>query len=201
MQLLELDEDALKIIARKVCSVDSRQAKKGIHSVMRLVMPSLCLRQTNRAFRQLAPHEQVRAKIYRDLEWVRSFFIGNAVASVLNAITDGPPGPVVQTHTLEKDGIFFHIQIHTDEEGVLYQAHEIIGKSNDSTTRTGIMQGLDMPESWTVDLSKRTPKQQDDLVEWGEQIKDEMLVKWARIFVDLHSNMADKSFRMFQDLV
>jgi hypothetical protein len=164
MPLLELDEDALKIIARKVCSVDIRQAKKGINSAMRLLMPSLCLRQTNRAFRQLAPHEQVRAKIHRDLEWLRSFFISNAVVSVLNAITDGPPGPMIQMHTLEKDGIFFHIRVHTVEAGVLYQVHEIIGKSNDSTTRTGIMQGLDMPEGWTVDLRKCTPKQQEDLV-------------------------------------
>jgi hypothetical protein len=43
MPLLELDEDALKIIARKVCSVDIRQAKKGTNSVMRLLMPSLCM--------------------------------------------------------------------------------------------------------------------------------------------------------------
>ncbi len=63
-----------------------------------------------------------------------------------------------------------------------------------------MLQGLDIHEAWTVHRSKRTPKQQDDLVEWGEQIKDEMLVKWARIFLNLHTDMAAKSMCMFQDM-
>jgi len=200
MSLLELDEDTLKIIARKACSVDSALLKKGNHFFLHVEMPSLCLRLTNRVFRQVAPHKQVREKIYRDLEFLRSFFITNAVASVLNAVTNGPPGPLVQIHTLEKDGISFHIQVHTDQEGVLYQAHEMIGKLNGNTTRTGIMQGLDMPEASKVAVRKRTPKQQDELIEWGKQIKDEMLVKWARIFLSLHIDMAAKSMRMFQDM-
>jgi hypothetical protein len=200
MSLLELDEDILKIIARKACSVDTVLDNKGTHSPMRLVMPSLCLRLTNRVFRQLASHEQVREKIYHDLELLRSFFISNTVVSVFNAITDGPSGALVQMHTLEKDGIFFHIQVHTDQAGVLYQAHEMIGKRDGNTTRNGIMQGLDMPDAWTVAFGKRTPKQQDELVEWGKKIKDEMLVKWARIFLNLHSNMAENSLLMFQDL-
>ena len=198
--MLKLDEDVLKLIARKACSVDTALLKKGNHFFMRVEMPSLCLRLTNRVFRQLAPREQVREKIYRDLEFLRSFFIGNAVASVLNAVTDGPPGPLVQIHTLEKDGISFHIQVHTDQEGVMYQAHEIVSKRHGNTTRNGIMQGLDMPEASKVAVRKRTPKQQDELVEWGDKIKDKMLVKWARIFLDLHSSMAENSLRMFQDL-
>jgi len=200
MSLLELDEDALKIIARKACSVDSALLKKENHSSLRVEMPSLCLRLTNRVFRQLAPHKQVREKIYRDLEFLRSFFIGNAVASVLNAVTNGPPGPLVQMHTLEKEGISFHIQVHTDQEGVMYQAHEIIGKRDGNTIRNGIMQGLDMPEASKVAVRKRTPKQQDELIEWGDKIKDEMLLKWACIFLKLHIDMAAKSMRMFQDI-
>jgi hypothetical protein len=58
MPLLELDEDALKIIAVKVCSVHSEEAKKGMHSAMRLLMPSLCLRQTNHFLPHPGPHRR-----------------------------------------------------------------------------------------------------------------------------------------------
>jgi hypothetical protein len=200
MPLLELDEDALKLIAAKVCSVDTKTAKRGMHSVMRVDMPCLSLRETSRVFRLLAPHEQLRAKIHDDLEWFRSFFISNAVLSVLNAIADGPAGAAVQMHTLEKDGILFHIQLHTDAANVLYQAHEMIAKRNGNTTRTGMLQGLDMPPEYAVVRARRTPKQQEDLVEWCEKIRNEMLLKWANIFANLHSDMAAKKMRMFQDL-
>lgn len=200
MALLSLDEDVLRIIAGKSCSVDIERGKRGQHCVVRVQMPRLLLRQTSPVFREFAPPATVRAKIHADLAWGRHVFIGNAVATVLNAVKNGMPAAATQLHTFEKDGVFFHIQLHTDPAGVLYQALEFLGRREGGTSRVGILHGLELPDAYGIHPAERTQEQQAELTVWGDAVRSHMAEKWRDVLVRLHGDMAVKQLRMFPDL-
>jgi len=105
----------------------------------------------------------------------------------------------LQMHTLEKDGMFFHVQMHT-EFGMLFQAHEIVAQQNGSTKRNGLMATIELPQACMVDRRKRTPQQQAEVVRWCEKNKIDMLKMLGKVFVDLHEEMCARSMRMFEDM-
>jgi len=199
MSLRELDEDTLRLITAKVLSVDHTKAQSENHWALRVKMPSLCLRQTNRTLRWLTPMKEVRERAFKEVGWLHSLYINNTVMSLLDAIADNMPQGFLQMHTLEKDGIFFHVQMHT-EVGMLFHAHEMIAKQNGSTKRSGMMATKEMPEACMVDRRKRTRQQQEELVKWCEENKMEMLQSFGRIFVDLHDDMSARSMQMFEHM-
>lgn len=200
MPLLALDEEILKMIATKVYSVMFHDAINSSHPHMRLVMPSLCLRQTNQTLHRLIPPEQVREKIHKDLAWFRGIFINTSVMSVLDAVTGNMPHGFVQMQTLEKDGIFFHVQLHTEGPGLLLHSHEMIARHNGKTTRSGTIGTVCIPGACMVKRNKRTAEQQEELVEWCREHKTGMLTMWATVFAGLHKDMSAKSMKMFADM-
>jgi len=199
MSLSALDEDTLRLIATKALSADHTKAQNTNHWAIRVKMPSLCLRETNRTFRWLTPMKEVRVRVFEQVAWLRTLYINNTVMSLLDAIADDMAQGFLQMHTLEKDGIFFHVQMHS-EVGMLFQAHEIIAQHNGSTKRNGMMTTMELPQACMVDRRKRTPQQQEEVVKWCEENKMDMLKTFGSIFVNLHEEMCARSMRMFEDM-
>jgi hypothetical protein len=169
------------------------------HWAIRVKMPSLCLRQVNRAFRWLAPIQEVRETALEKIGHLRCVYINNTVVSLLNAIKGDMAQGFSQMHTLEKDGMFFHVQIHTDD-GMLFHAHEIIAKQNEGTQRAGMLSTMELPEACMVASRNRTPEQQEELDKWCDDNEMDMLETFARVFKRLHSDMSSKALRMFEDM-
>jgi hypothetical protein len=199
MSITELDEDTLKLIAAKTFTVDHHKAQSMNHWAIRMKMPSLCLRQVNRAFRWLAPMQEVREKAFEEIGHLRNLYINNTVMCMLNTVKGDMAQGFLQMHTLEKDGKFFHVQMHT-EIGMLFHAHEIITKENESTKRVGMLSTMDLPEVSWVDRRERMPEQQEELDKWCEDNRSEVTRTFATVFVKLHDGMTAKSFRMFEDM-
>jgi hypothetical protein len=199
MSITELDEDTLKLIADKTLSLDHQKAMSMNHWAIRMKLPSLCLRQVNRAFRLLAPMQEVRTRAFQEIEHLRNLYINNTVMCMLNAVKGDMPQGFLQMHTLEKDGKFFHVQMHT-EIGMLFHAHEMIAKQNESTKRVGMLSTMDLPEVSWVDRRERTPEQQEELDKWCEDNRLEVTKTFATVFVKLHNDMTAKSLRMFEDM-
>ena len=201
MPLLLLDEDVLKVVVARACSVDIERSKHGNHCIVRVLMPRLLLRLTGRVFRQLAPAADVRLKIHRVLAWSRHIFVEYAVTCVLDAVKHGLPDAATQLHTLEKDGVFFHVQLHADPTGVLYQALEIIGRHEGATMRSGILNGLELPGEYAIHPAERTRAEQAALGEWCDAVRWRMVAKWRNVLRGLHGGLADEQITMFPDLV
>jgi hypothetical protein len=51
----------------------------------------------------------------------------------------------------------------------------MLGKINDTTTRSGILEVLDLPPEYTIHPSKRTQEEQTELVQWGAAAKKLLL--------------------------
>jgi hypothetical protein len=210
MLLTHLPEDVLKLIARMACTLHVKRAKRSQDYIHRVVMPCLELRQTSRIFRQLAPAQEVREKIFLDLPWARAQFIGNAVACVLGAVTKGMPAAAAQVHTLTKDGLAFHLRLHADtaavglldeKQCVLFVASELTGKVGQVNRRVRLRKMLVLPAVYAVDPAKRTPQQQAGFLKWARSIRFKLATDWRRDFARMHRKaVAHEVRQMFPDV-